>query len=82
MPRLAPDTPAKLYRSRAHWPSERAHAVMEEIGEGPLDVMVRLVLTDPDGDIWPYRIVTDARSFDGKAIVALDRQLREAAKKR
>ena len=55
---------------------------MEEIGAGPLDVMVRLVLTDPDGDFWPYRIVVGERSFDGKAIVALDRQLRQARAKR
>jgi len=82
VPGLAPDAPARLYRSRAHWPSERAQAAMEEIGAGPLEVMVRLVLTDPDGEFWPYRIVVGDRRFDGKAIVALDRQLREARTKR
>jgi len=55
---------------------------MEEIGAGPLEVMVRLVLTDPDGDFWPYRIMVGDRSFDGKAIVALDRQLGGARAKR
>jgi len=75
VPRLTPDTPAKLYRSRAHWPSERAQAAMEEIGSGPLEVMVRLVLTDPDAEYWPYRITVGEQSFDGKAILALGQKL-------
>ena len=78
MPRLDPDLPAKLYRSRAFGPRERATAEMEEIGAGPLDAMVRLVITDPDREYWPYRITVAGVKFEGTAIVALDRQLREA----
>jgi hypothetical protein len=80
VPRLDPDLPAKLYRSRAFWPRERTSAEMEEIGAGPLESMVRLVMTDPDGEFWPYRIAVAGVRFDGNAIVALDRQLREASR--
>jgi hypothetical protein len=80
VPRLDPDLPAKLYRSRAFWPRERATAPMEEIGSGPLEVMVRIVMTDPDAEFWPYRIAVAGVKFDGAAIVALDRQLRDASR--
>jgi hypothetical protein len=80
VPRLDPDLPAKLYRSRAFWPRERSTSPMEEIGSGPLEVMVRLVMSDPDSDFWPYQIAVAGVKFDGNAIVALDRQLREAGR--
>lgn len=72
---MDPAAPATLYRSRADWPEERASAAMEEIAAGPLGKMIRLVLTDPDGEFWPYRITVAERSFDGRAIVALDQEL-------
>lgn len=78
MPTLTPELPARLFRSHAFWPRDRATAVMEEIGSGPLEVMVRLVMTDPDAEFWPYRIEAGGNVLDGKAIVALDRELRAA----
>lgn len=71
--------PARLFRSRADWPEELVGAEMEEIGSGPLAKMVRLALADPDGDIWPYRIVTDQSVFEGRAIASLQRALGSAA---
>lgn len=73
---MDPATPATLYRSRAEWPTERAGAAMEEIAAGPLARMVRMVLTDPDGEFWPYRIIAAGQGFEGNAIVALDQELR------
>jgi hypothetical protein len=73
---LTGDMPALLFRSRAPAPGERGTAKMEEIGSGPLAVMVRLVLSDPDGEFWPYRITAGGVTIDGNAIVALDRRLR------
>ena len=75
MPGLDENAPAKLFRSRAHWAEERAGAPVEEIGSGPLAKMVRLAMTDPDGDIWPYSILVEGRSFDGEAIRKLAREL-------
>ena len=76
MPELDPDMPAILYRSRADWPRDRAAAEMEEIARGSLAAMIRLVMTDPDEDYWPYRIAADVAVIDGNAIIVLDRQLR------
>jgi hypothetical protein len=78
---MDPASQAKLYRSRAHSLDERASREMEEIAAGPLAVMVRLALTDPDADFWPYRIDVGGSIFDGEAIVALDRQLRGPRKR-
>jgi hypothetical protein len=75
LPRQDSETSARLYRSRAGWPEERTEQSMEEIGSGPLAKMVRLALSDPDGDIWPYRIVAGQRVFDSEEIVALGRRL-------
>lgn len=74
--RLDPQAPAKLFRAIGGLVG--AEEAMEEIGSGPLVKMVRLVLTDPDGEVWPYRITIEGRSFDGKAILTLDRDLRGA----
>lgn len=73
---MDPAASATLYRSRAAYPDERKTKEMEEIAAGPLAAMVRLVLTDPDAEFWPYRIETGKQVFDGEAIVALDQRLR------
>lgn len=73
---MDPAASATLYRSRALFPDDRASREMEEIAVGPLGTMVRLVLTDPDAEFWPYRIDVGGSIFDGEAIVALARQLR------
>lgn len=69
-----PLTPARLYRALGGLVG--TDETMEEIGSGTLERMVRLVLTDPDGEFWPYRISIEGQSFDGKAILALDQRLR------
>jgi len=72
---LDPSTPAKLFRSRADWPEEMAGAQMEEVGSGPLAKMIRLVLSDPDDEVWRYSILASGQSIDGEAIRAVDRKL-------
>jgi hypothetical protein len=73
---MDPAASATLFRSRASWPEERATSAFEEIAAGPLAAMVRLVLTDPDAEFWPYRVEIEGHAIDGDAIVALDRQFR------
>lgn len=41
---------------------------MEEIGSGPLFKMVRIALSDPDGDLWAYTIHAVDRMIAGAAI--------------
>ena len=47
---------AQLFRARADFPEEVNHADSELIGDGDLAKMVRLALTDPDGEVWRYSI--------------------------
>jgi len=47
------DTPATLYRAGG---SDPAHSPLEEIGSGRLAKMIRIALSDPDGEVWRYSI--------------------------
>lgn len=69
-----PLAPARLFRALGELVG--TDEAMEEIGSGTLEKMVRLVVTDPDGEFWPYRVTVEGQSFDGKAILALDQRLR------
>ena len=71
-----PDPLARAQLFRALGGLVGTDEAMEEIGSGTLEKMLRLVLTDPDGEFWPYRITVEGQSFDGKAILALDQRLR------
>jgi len=44
---------------------------MEEIGSGSLCKMVRIALSDPDGDLWAYTIHTVDGAVVGTAIATL-----------
>ena len=68
-----PETPAKLFRSRAAWREEMHLYPMEEIGWGNLAKMVRTALSDPDGVLWAYSIEVAGQSFAGEAIRKLSR---------
>ena len=65
---LDPDAHATLFRSRASEPIDRKNAPMEEIAAGRLSAMIRMALSDPDEDYWPYRIVTEGQTIDGEHI--------------
>lgn len=64
---LDPDIPARLFRNFGY----RDAPSIEQIGDGTLAKMIRIALSDPDGELWRYSITTDARRFVGKEIKAL-----------
>lgn len=47
---------AQLFRARADFQKEVNHSDSELIGDGDLAKMVRIALTDPDGEVWRYSI--------------------------
>ena len=59
---------ARLFRSHAPGEVELSQGVPEQIGEGGFDKMVRIALSDPDGEVWRYSIVVDAESVVGEHI--------------
>ena len=63
--------PAKLFRSPAHWPEEVHLHPMEEIGNGSLEKMVRIVRSDPDQEYWVYAIEVGGHRHVGDAILTL-----------
>jgi hypothetical protein len=64
------DRHARLFRSRAPGEAERLQDIPEQIGEGRFDKMVRIVLSDPDDEIWRYSIDVDAERVVGEHIRA------------
>jgi hypothetical protein len=48
--------------------AEMAQELPEQIGEGRFDKMVRLALSDPDGEIWRYSIKVSGKRIVGRAI--------------
>ena len=50
------ERPAHLYRSRVYYRDELDHAESEQIGSGSFAKMLRVALSDPDGEIWRYSI--------------------------
>jgi len=53
---LLPESHARLFRSHASNLNDVAHSMNEQIGEGRFDKMLRLALSDPDGEVWRYSI--------------------------
>jgi hypothetical protein len=62
---------ARLYRSRVAFAEEIDHFTSEPIGEGTLDKMLRLALSDPDGELWRYSIKTSESLICGDHILRL-----------
>ncbi len=71
MPPSKDDDQAKLLRANGRNPDLRDPAVFELIGEGSLSKMVRLALTDPDGELWRYVVVHRKKRLKNKKIEAL-----------
>jgi len=61
---------ARLFRSHAPGEVELSQDVPEQIGEGAFDKMVRIALSDPDGDVRRYSIAVDADWVVGEHIRA------------
>jgi hypothetical protein len=61
---------ARLVRSNAPREVELSQDVPEQIGEGAFDKMVRIALSDPDGEVCRYSIAVDAEWVDGEHIRA------------
>ncbi len=53
---LLPEIHARLFRSDASNLNDVSHSMNEQIGEGRFDKMLRLALSDPDGEVWRYSI--------------------------
>jgi len=53
---LLPESHARLFRSHASNLNDVAHSMNEQIGERRFDKMLRLALSDPDGEVWRYSI--------------------------
>ncbi|RZL28720.1 MAG: hypothetical protein EOP64_03565 [Sphingomonas sp.] len=51
-----PESHARLFRSDASNSNDVSHSMNEQIGEGRFDKMLRLALSDPDGEVWRYSI--------------------------
>jgi len=64
------DRHARLFRSRAPDEAELSQDAPELIGEGRFDKMVRIALSDPDGELWRYSIDVDAERVSGEHIRA------------
>ncbi len=64
------DKPAQLYRSRAREGEEVDHAQSELVGSGSLEKMVRVAMTDPDGELWRYSIRCGEQLLIGLGITA------------
>ena len=62
---------AKLFRSPADNPGKVVRAHDELIGEGLIEKMARLALSDPDGEIWRYSIWSPSRWYRDKEIKQL-----------
>ena len=50
------DSQARLYRSHAPCPAELSEHLVEQVGQGRLEKMVRIAIADPDGEVWRYSI--------------------------
>lgn len=61
---------ACLFRSNALGEVELSQDVPEQIGDGAFDKMVRIALSDPDGEVRRYSIAVDAAWVDGEHIRA------------
>lgn len=61
---------ACLFRSNALDEVELSQDVPEQIGEGAFDKMVRIALSDFDGEVCRYSIAVDAEWVDGEHIRA------------
>jgi len=72
MTKLDGDARATLFRSRSEWPREVAIHQIEEIGSGSLCKIIRIALSDPDGEIWAYTIRAGDQTFVGDAIATLN----------
>ena len=59
---------AQLYRSTAHFQEELDQGTSELIGDGDLAKMVRLALTDPEGELWRYSIRYAGDTYVGERI--------------
>ena len=53
---LLPESHARLFRSDASNSNDVLHSMNKQIGEGCFDKMLRLALSDPDGEVWRYSI--------------------------
>ncbi len=70
-PDLCGSSAAALHRSPAGSPDDIDNVIMEKIASGSLDKMIRLAFSDPDQELWRYRIIVGSREYDGNDIIEM-----------
>ncbi len=53
-----------MFRSHASRLQDVCQSINEQIGEGRFDKMLRLALSDPDGEVWHYSIEVSGHIVD------------------
>lgn len=62
---------AALHRSPDASLDDIDNVIMEKIASGSLDKMIRLAFSDPDQELWRYRIIVGSREYDGNDIIEM-----------
>lgn len=68
---LCASSAAALQRSPAGSPDDIDNVIMEKIASGSLGKMIRLAFSDPDHELWRYRIIVGSREYKGGQIIEM-----------
>lgn len=67
-PDISGETSAELFRWNAAEPTDTDSAIHEKVASGKLAKVVRIALSDPDDELWRYRILVGGEVYNGHEI--------------